>query len=79
MSKVFSDMSSPSSKPFQVSLSDIIEKVRCYSACCSGQVIVEDHCNLDKSNDKEKSAEDFEIIEGILLQCLLLQLIKIIL
>ena len=25
-----------SSKLFQISLSDIIEKVRCYSACCDG-------------------------------------------
>ena len=41
-----------SSKPFQISLSDIIEKVRCYSACYSGQVIVEDHCEFGKSNDK---------------------------
>ena len=36
-----------SSKPFQISLSDIIEKVRCYSACCGGQVIVEDHCEVE--------------------------------
>ena len=41
MSKVFSNMGSTSSKPFQISLSDIIEKVRCYSACCGGQAIVE--------------------------------------
>ena len=32
-----------SSKPFQISLSDIIEKVQCYSACCGGQDVVEDH------------------------------------
>ena len=63
MSKVFSDMGSTSSKPFQISLSDIIEKVRCYSACCGGQVIVEDHCDLEKSNDKEYSAEGFDIID----------------
>ena len=57
-----------SSKPFQVSLSDIIEKVRCYSACCCGQVIVEDHCEFEESNDKEHqtySGEDFDIIDII--------------
>ena len=63
MSKVFSNMSSTSTKPFQISLSDIIENVRCYSACCGGQVIVEDHCELEESNDKEYSAEDFVIID----------------
>ena len=63
MSKVFSDMGSTSLKPFQISLSDIIEKVCCYSACCGGQVIVEDHCDLEESNDKEYSAEDFDIID----------------
>ena len=42
-----------SSKPFHISLSDIIEKVRCYSACCGGQVIVEDHCEVEESKDKE--------------------------
>ena len=55
-----------SSKPFQISLSDIIEKVRCYSACCGGQVIVEDHCEFEESNDKEHheySGEDFNIID----------------
>ena len=52
-----------SSKPFQISLSDIIEKVRCYSACCGGQVIVEDHCEIEKSNDKKYSAKEFDIID----------------
>ena len=55
-----------SSKPFQISLSDIIEKVRCYSDCCSGEVIVEDHCEFEESNDKEHqecSCEDFDIID----------------
>ena len=42
-----------SSKPFQIFLSDIFEKVRCYSACCGGQVIVEDHCEFEESTDKE--------------------------
>ena len=41
-----------SSKPFEISLSDIIEKVRCYSACYGGQVIVEDHCEFEESNNK---------------------------
>ena len=64
MSNVFLDMGSTVSKPFQVSLSDIIEKVQCYSACCSGQVIVEeDHCDLEESNDKEYSADDFDVNE----------------
>ena len=59
-------MGSTSSKPFQISLSGIIRKVRCYSACCGGQVVVEDHCELEESNDKEHqeySAEDFDIID----------------
>ena len=59
-------MGSTSSKPFQISLSDIIEKVRCYSACCGGQVIIEDHCELGESNDKERqeySGKDFDIID----------------
>ena len=55
-----------SSKPFQISLSDITERVRCYSACCGGQVIVEDHCKFEESNDKahqEYSGQDFDIID----------------
>ena len=55
-----------SSKPFQISLSDIFEKVKCFSACCSGQVIVEDQLELEESNDKEHqeySGEDFDIID----------------
>ena len=40
-------------KPFQILLSDIFEKVRCYSACCRGLVIVEDHCEFEESTDKE--------------------------
>ena len=47
------------SKLFQVSLSDIIEKVCCYSACCGGQ----DHCKVEESNDKEYSGEEFDIID----------------
>ena len=54
-------MGSTSSKPFQISFSDIIEKVRCYSACCCGQVIVEDHCDLEESNDKEYCAKGFTL------------------
>ena len=55
-----------SSTPFQISLCDIIENVRCYSACCGGQVIVEDHCEFEESNDREHreySGEDFDIID----------------
>ena len=55
-----------SSKPFQIFLSDIIEKVRCYLACCGGQVIIEDRCEFEQSNDKERqeySGEDFDIID----------------
>ena len=65
MFNIFSNMGLTSSKPFQISLSDIIEKVRCYSACCGGQVIVEDHCEFEESNDKERQeygCEDFDII-----------------
>ena len=60
MSKVFSNMGLSSSKPFQISLSDIIEKVRCYSACCGGQVIIEE---LNDTERQENSGEDFDIIE----------------
>ena len=66
MSNQFLNIGSTSSKPFQISLSDIIKKVRCYSACCSGQVIIEDHCGFEESNDKERqeySVEDFDIID----------------
>ena len=59
-------MSLSSSKPFQISPSDIIEKVRCYSACCRDQVILEDHCEFEDSNDKEHqeySGEDFDIVD----------------
>ena len=49
-------MSLSSSKPFWISLSDI-EKVRCYSACCRGQVIVEDHCEFEERTDKEDSLD----------------------
>ena len=66
MSNVFSNIGLTSSKPFQISLSDIIKKVRCYSACCGGQVIVEDHCQFEESNDKEcqeYSGEDVDIID----------------
>ena len=43
-----------SSKLFQISFSfsDIIEKVRCYSAC--GQVIIEDRCEFEESDDKKR-------------------------
>ena len=47
-------------------MSDIVEKVRCYSACCGGQVIVEDHCEFEESTDKGSerySGEDFNIID----------------
>ena len=65
MSNIFSNMGLTSSKHFQISLSDIVEKVCCYSACYSGQVIVEDHCEFGKSNDKERQeygGEDVDII-----------------
>ena len=55
-----------SSKPFQIFLSDIFEKGRCYSACCGGQVIVEDHCESEESTDIESekySGEDFYVID----------------
>ena len=60
------NMGLSSSKTFHISLSDIFEKVRCYSACCSGQVIVEDHYEFEQSTDKESqvySGEDFDLID----------------
>ena len=52
-----------SSKPSQIFLSDIIEKVRCYSACCGGQIIVEDHCELTDKESQEYGGEEFDIID----------------
>ena len=55
-----------SSKPFQIFLSYIFEKVRCYSVCCGGRVIVENHCEFEESTDKEREryiGEDFNIID----------------
>ena len=54
-------------KTVSLSMSDIIEKVRCYSACCGGQVIVEDHCESEESTDTESekySGDDFDIIDS---------------
>ena len=59
-------MSLSSSEPFQIFLGDIFEKVRCYLACCGGQVIVEDHCEFEEPTDKESqeySGEYFDIID----------------
>ena len=60
MSNQFSNMGLSSSKPFQFSLSDIFEKVRCYSACCGGQFIIEE--STDKESEKY-SGDDFDIID----------------
>ena len=59
-----------SSKPFQFSLSDIFEKVRCYSACCGGQVIIEE------LNDTERQIVG-KILTLLNKLCLLLYLRKI--
>ena len=58
-------MGSASSKPFQISLSDIIEKVRCYSACWGGQVVVEDHCELEESPVRYNFPINRVIVTGI--------------
>ena len=66
MSDEFSNMGLTSSKPFQISLSDITEKVRCYSACCGSQIIVEDHCQFEESEGKERqkhNGEDFSRVD----------------
>ena len=63
VSNVFSNMGLSSSKPFQISLSDIIEKVRFYSACCGGQVVAEDHSDSNDKEHQEYSGEDFDIID----------------
>ena len=55
-----------SSKPFQISLSDIIEKVRCYSACFGGQFVIEERCEFEESSDKERQeygGKDFYIMD----------------
>ena len=56
-----------SSKPFQISLSDIIEEVRCYSASCGGQVIVEDHCEFEESTDK--GSQEFNTKSPVAFTC----------
>ena len=71
MSNQFSKIGLSSSKPFQISLSDIFEKVRCYSACCGGQVIVEE------STDKESENIVAKILTLLINLCLLLYLRKI--
>ena len=63
-----------SSKPFQIFLSDIFEKVPCYSACCGGQVIVEDHCEFEESTDKESERYSGKILTLLIKLCLLLYL-----
>ena len=55
------------SKPWQISLRDVFEKIRCYSACCGGQVIIEEQDETDSEEDKvsderesiNRSQEDF--------------------
>ena len=49
-----------SSKPLQISLSYIIEKVRCYSAFCGGQVFIEESNDTER---QENCGEDFDIID----------------
>ena len=60
MSNQFLNMGLSSLQPFQFSLSDIFEKVRCYSACCGGQVIIEE--STDKESEKY-SGEDLDTID----------------
>ena len=42
------------SKPWQISLTDILEKIRCYSACCGGNVII------DEKDGEYEELIDFE-------------------
>ena len=60
MSTQFSNIGLSSSKPFQFSLSDIFEKLPCYSACCGSRVIIEE--STDKESEKY-SGDDFDIID----------------
>ena len=53
------------SKPWQSNFRDILEKVRCYSACCGGSVIIEEHDetdyeDIDKDNVESESESDSE-------------------
>ena len=53
------------SKPLQYSFRDILEKIRCYFACCGGQVIIEehdesDHEDIDSENPESDSETDSE-------------------
>ena len=61
-----------SSKPFQIFLSDIFEKVQCYSACCDGQVIVEDHASLKSQLIKKAKNIVAKILTLLIKLCLLL-------
>ena len=55
------------SKPWHISLRDVLEKIRCYSACCGGKVIIEDQKETDyeennvslDSESINRSQEDF--------------------
>ena len=73
MSNQFSNMGLSSSKPFQISLNNIFEKVQCYSACCGGQVIVEES-STDTESEKNIVAK---ILTLLIKLCLLLYLRKI--
>ena len=52
------------SKPWQISLKDILEKIRCYSACCGGQVTVEnDECDGEEFTESDNH-EDLESLKS---------------
>ena len=76
MKIVISIMGLSESKPWQFSLRDIFEKVRCYSSCCGGRVIIEEHdesdgedCPMtsdtdnDESTDVDSDTEDVDTLD----------------
>ena len=45
------------SKPWQLNLREILEKVRCYSACCGGSVVIEEHDESDHEDIDDDNPE----------------------
>lgn len=48
------------SKPLQFNFRDIFEKVRCYSACCGGQVTIEEHEENEHDEYEDIDADNIE-------------------
>ena len=49
------------SKPWQLSFKDILEKIRCYSACCGGQVIIEELDEIELEETQSNTDTDSDV------------------